>query len=94
MEIKELSRLKSQFVVREVGNELILVPLTSNIARMNEMFVINEVGKLIWENLSETTDVQSLTSLVLSQFDVDEDTAGKDVEAFLFLLEEKLNTKA
>lgn len=91
MEIKELSRLKSQFVVREVGDELILVPLSSNIARMNEMFVINEVGKLIWENLSDDSDVNSLTDAILNNFEVEEDIARKDVEVFLNRLEEKLN---
>lgn len=91
MKIREISQLKSQFVVREVGDELILVPLTSNIARMNEMFVINEVGKLIWESLSDNSDIESLTAIVLDHFEVAEDVARKDVEVFLNRLEEKLN---
>lgn len=91
MKIREISQLKSQFVVREVGDELILVPLTSNIARMNEMFVINEVGKLIWESLSDNSDIESLTAIVLDHFEVAEDVARKDVEVFLKRLEEKLN---
>lgn len=90
MEIKEISRLKSQFVVREVSNELILVPLTSNIAHMNEMFVLNEVGKFIWENLIDSSDIESLTALVLENFEVDAETARRDVESFLNKLEEKL----
>lgn len=91
MKIKEICQLKSQFVVREVGNELILVPLTTNIAHMNEMFVINEVGKLIWESISDSSDIESLTAAVLDHFDVDENVARKDVEVFLMRLEEKLN---
>ncbi len=36
MNTENLSKLKSRFVSREVDKELILVPLTGNIAKMNE----------------------------------------------------------
>ena len=45
MNLQTLHELKSRFVARNVGNELILVPLTANVAQMNELFTLNETGK-------------------------------------------------
>ena len=49
MEIESLFQLKSKFVTREVGNELIVVPLSANVAQMNELFTLNETAKVIWK---------------------------------------------
>ncbi|MDD5185282.1 MAG: PqqD family protein [Paludibacter sp.] len=87
MDLQKLYALKSKFVVRVVGNELILVPLTGNVAQMNELFTMNETGKFIWENLGEKTTIENLETLVTEAFDVDADTAKKDIENFIKKLE-------
>ena len=51
MDLKTIYLKKTDFVVREIGNELILVPLVGNVAKMNEMFTMNETGKFIWESI-------------------------------------------
>jgi hypothetical protein len=47
MDVQSIKNLQSRFVSREVGNELILVPLTNNVAQMNSMFTLNETGKFM-----------------------------------------------
>jgi hypothetical protein len=83
MEIKNISRLKSSFVTREVGKELVLVPLSSNVSTMDELFTMNETGRFIWENLTETTTVDALVGKLTQEFEVDAVTAKKDIEQFL-----------
>ena len=90
MDLQKLYELKSKFVVRAVGNELILVPLTGNVAQMNELFTMNETAKFIWENLEENTTVAKLEELMTEAFDVDTETAKKDIEAFIRKLETML----
>ena len=87
MDLQKLYSLKSRFVVRAVDNELILVPLTGNVAQMNELFTLNETGKFIWENLGKKTTIENLETLVTEAFDVDADTAKKDIENFIKKLE-------
>jgi len=87
MEIQSLFNLKSKFVAREVGNELILVPLTGNVAQMNELFTMNETAKFIWENINETTTVEDLENSMTDTFEIDRETAAKDIENFLNKLE-------
>jgi len=87
MEIQSLYNLKSKFVAREVGSELILVPLTGNVAQMSEMFTMNETAKFIWENITETTTLEELENSMTETFDIDSETASRDIENFLNHLE-------
>lgn len=90
MEIESLFQLKSKFVTREVGNELIVVPLSANVAQMNELFTLNETAKVIWENLNEGIDMSTLIQTITDTFDIDKYTAEKDIESFLRRLESML----
>lgn len=90
MEIRSLFKLKSRFVTREVGDELILVPLSGNVAEMNALFTLNETAKFIWDNAAENNSIDDLLKLMLDTFDIDEQTARKDIESFLEKLETTL----
>ena len=93
MDITKISNLKSKFVSREVGNELILVPLTNNVAQMSELFTLNETAKFIWENITEETTTNNLQSSMIETFDIDTETAKKDIENFLTQMEKLLANK-
>ena len=93
MDIQQLYRIKSKFVTRAVGDELIIVPLSGNVAQMNELFTLNETAKLIWENLDENASLESMQMLLTETFDVDKTTALNDVESFLFRMEKLLLSK-
>jgi len=93
MDIQQLYRIKSKFVTRAVGNELIIVPLSGNVAQMNELFTLNETAKLIWENLDENASLESMQTLLTESFEVDKTTALNDVESFLFRMEKLLLNK-
>jgi len=87
MNLQSLHKLKSKFVARNVGNELILVPLTANVAQMNELFTLNETGKFIWENINENSTVLEIENLMIENFDIDSAIAKRDIELFLSKLE-------
>jgi len=87
MDLQKLYKMKSKFVVRGVGNELILVPLTGNVAQMNELFTMNETGRFIWENIGEKTTVDDIENLMTEAFSIDRDTAKIDIENFIKKLE-------
>jgi len=90
MDLQTLYKMKSKFVVRGVGNELILVPLTGNVAQMNELFTMNETGRFIWENIDEKNTVEDLENLMTEAFEIDVETARRDIESFIKKLETTL----
>jgi len=83
MDICQFNRIKSKFVTRTVGNELVIVPLSVNVAQMNKLFTLNETGKFIWESSDELTDPDSMATLIAENFEVDKEIALKDIEIFL-----------
>jgi hypothetical protein len=83
MNLKTLQKIKKGFVTREVGTELVLVPLTGNVSQMNELFTMNETGRFIWENISDDTTVEELVEKMVETFDVTPEIAEKDITDFL-----------
>ena len=87
MDLQTLYKLKTKFVAREVGNEMILVPLSGSVAQMNELFTMNETAKFIWENTNEKTTITDIENLMTETFIIDSETARKDIEFFMKKLE-------
>ena len=83
MDMENVYKLKSRFVTRRVGNEVVVVPLVNNVAQMERLFTFNETAGLLWENLSKDSTVESLKNLLLENFDVEDSVAERDVLNFL-----------
>jgi hypothetical protein len=81
--LKELVLKKDKFVSREVGEELILVPLKNSVANMDEMFTLNEVGNFIWQNIDNDASIEVLSNKIAEEFEIDLSTAKKDLEEFI-----------
>ena len=83
MNIKDLYKLKSRFVTRKVGIEVVVVPLVNNVAHMERLYTLNETAGFLWENLQEDSTAESLKTLLLENFEVDATIAERDVKNFL-----------
>ena len=83
MDIIELYKRKSRYAVRDVGNEKILVPIKNNIADMTEIFTLNEVASFIWDHINKTNTEKDIISAITDEFDIDNETAKKDLAEFL-----------
>jgi hypothetical protein len=70
-------------VTRKTGNEYVLVPITNNIADMNSIYTLNETGAFIWEHIDGERSINGIINELMSEFEIDADTAKKDVMLFL-----------
>lgn len=75
------------FIFRKVVNEMILVPVKQNVADMEHIFTLNEVGAFVWDKLSESSTIDELHEAVLEEFDVEPAIAQQDLKLFLEDLE-------
>ena len=82
-------RLNSDYVLREIAGDYVLVPTGEAVAKFNGLFGVSEVGARILELLPECTDEASVVSRIVDEYDIDEETAKKDVEEFIADLREK-----
>lgn len=76
------------FIFRKVVNEMILVPIKQDVANMEHIFTLNEVGAFIWDQLSQPCSEEMLRSAILEAFDVDPATVLQDLHSFLQALDE------
>lgn len=82
MTLKEIFKLKPRFVTRQVGNEMVLVPIETNVANMNELFTMNGTACFIWNNINDSNTVEDIVNLLVQEFDIDSNTALADLKAF------------
>lgn len=76
-------RLKGEFVIRQIIDDIIAVPIGPTALKFNGMIMLNQVSKLIWNCLEQETDLDSLTAAATEHFDVSEETARADIQRFL-----------
>ena len=88
MELDKIYNKHSEIVSRKVTDEYILVPLSNDIADMDSIYTMNEVGAFIWENVDGKNSVKDIVSKVENEFDVNHQTAEEDTVEFL----EKIKT--
>jgi hypothetical protein len=75
-------------VQREVAGEVFLVPIRGRLADLQELFVLSETGRSLWERLDGSCTLDDLVTGLVSEFDVGEQEAVRDTEAFLEQLKE------
>ena len=72
-------KLKPGFKVAEVAGDWILVPLGDEMTRFNGTVALNEVAAFLMNQLKSERTEQELVSLLTDEYDVDPETARKDV---------------
>jgi hypothetical protein len=70
-------------VTRKTGNEYVLVPVANNIADMNSVYTLNETGAFLWELIDGKKSVKDLIDELISEYDIDKETATADVMSFI-----------
>ena len=81
-------------VTRKTGSEYVLVPVSNNIAEMDSVYTLNETGAFIWEQIDGKRTIKELIAAMINEYDIDEETAMKDVFSFIENLNNYLITKS
>jgi len=69
---------------REIDGELIIIPITSGIADLeDEIFRLNEIGQVIWNKLDGNRSLSDVARELTSAFEVSLEKAEKDVIGFV-----------
>lgn len=81
-------KIKKGFAKREIAGSNIVVPVGKTSLEFNGMITLNDSGSFFWDCLLKDTTVDNVVKTVTGEYDVDEATAKKDVEAFVKMLRE------
>ena len=80
-------KIKEGFILREVAGETIVLP-SGDMLDLNMMITLNDTGKFLWQCLEKDCQEADLVTALLSEYDVDQDTARKSVAGFVAKLNE------
>ena len=76
-------RRSDSIVHRRIGEEAILVPIRGNVADLECIYTLNEVGQRVWHLLDGEKTVEQVCEAVVAEFEVDAEVARGDVVGFL-----------
>lgn len=71
------------FIFRKIVDETILVPIRQNVAELNCIYSLNEVGSFLWHKLAEPQDLSALQSAVITEFEANPEKVAEDISLFL-----------
>lgn len=81
-------RKSNDFVTREIGEEAILVPVAKAMVDLSAVLVLEGLGRHIWELLDTYHSEEDVLQSIVSQYDVELETAAADLYSFLNELRE------
>ena len=70
-------------VHRSIAGEAVLVPIRRNVAVMESIYTLDEVGAFIWELIDGQRTVGDIKMAMLDEYDVTPETAEADLVDFL-----------
>ena len=82
-------KLKKEFVLRRLADCNVVLYIGEGAANLNGMTTLNETGRFLWEQLQTEKTVDQLVATLREEYEVDEETAYKHVQAFTNKLEEE-----
>lgn len=80
-------KIRDGFVVRKVAGVNVVISLETRADDANCAIRLNDTGLLLWEQLVVGAEKEALVKMLLDTYDVTEDIARRDVDAFIKLLE-------
>lgn len=79
-------KAKEDFVHRKVAESDVLISVGANVANFNGYITLNPTASLLWDALATPQTVDTLTKMLIAEFDVSDEVAKTDVENLLEML--------
>ena len=76
-------KLRGTFILRQVADEIVAVPVGESALELSGMILLNEVSRVIWTCLERDADLSAIQTTVTKTFDVSPEEANQDILAFL-----------
>ncbi len=76
-------RIKEGYMLREAAGETVVVPFGEEALNFQGIISLNETGALLWRQLEQGCEVDTLVKALLNEYEIDADTANDDVKDFV-----------
>lgn len=76
-------KLNEDFVLRQVANIWVGLPLGDQTVDFSGMLKLNDSGAMLWKVLEQGADRAALVAALTAEYDVSDERAQADVDSFL-----------
>jgi hypothetical protein len=76
-------KIKDGFILKEIAGESVVVPVGDNIADFSATIILSESGAFLWRALEKGANEEQLLKSILSEYNIDAQTAKEDIKAFI-----------
>ncbi len=81
-------KIKDGFILREVAGSYLVVAVGNAVKEFGGIVNLNETGAFLWRLLEKSSTEPEMVDALLNEYEVDRETAEKDVKAFVEKLTE------
>ncbi|MBE6823713.1 MAG: PqqD family protein [Ruminococcaceae bacterium] len=81
-------KIKEGFVLKAVAGSHLVVPLGSHVVDFASIIKLSDTGAFLWAQLNDDKTKEDLVTALTAEYDVDTDTASKDIDKFIQKLKE------
>ena len=81
-------KIKDGFILREVAGSYLVVAVGNAVKEFGGIVNLNETGAFLWRLLEKSSTEPEMVDALLNEYEVDRETAEKDVKAFVDKLTE------
>lgn len=76
-------KIKDGFAKREIAGSVIVVPVGKKTNEFNGMITLNESGSFFWDCFLNDITIDDAVKMVTDEYEVSEERAKTDIEAFV-----------
>jgi len=76
-------KIKGEYVLGSIGDEKMAVPVNTSQSDQVGIVKLNAVGAFLWNLMEKDIEEEELVKALINSYEVDPETAGRDVSAFL-----------
>jgi hypothetical protein len=76
-------KINENFLLREVAGNRVVMPVGEAAERFNGMIKLNGSGAYLFEKIQAGLDEEGLVAAMLGDYDIDEETARRDIGNFV-----------
>ena len=80
-------KIKDGYLLREIADTFIVVPIAERVIEFKGMMTLSGVAAKVWEFLGADRSYQEVLDHIVSLYEVDRDTADKDLKILLGQME-------
>ena len=88
VELDQVYRHRGELVTREILGETIVVPITGELASMDDIFSLNDTGAYVWRALDGTRPLGEIRDGMTKRFEVSAQMAESDLRELVATLVE------